>query len=114
MHEAGIMATVIEMAIDSARREGASKIHRLTVRIGRLAGVEPEALSLAFTVLTADTIAEGAVLEIEPVEVVCHCPACQTDFVPSSGYIYFCPQCGRPSGEVRQGRELELASLEVS
>ena len=114
MHETGMMATVIDLAVDRARLEGAQQIHRLTLRIGRLAGVEPEALSLAFEVLTAGTLAEGAVLEIETVEVVCYCSTCQSEFTPPSGFVYFCPACGVPSGEVRQGRELELTSMEVS
>ena len=27
---------------------------------------------------------------------------------------YECPRCHRPSGQLRQGREMELAALEIS
>ena len=101
------------LLLEAARRDGATRIHRLTLRIGRLVGVEPEALALAFEVATAGTAAEGATLEVEPVEVVCHCAPCGRDFL-SDGCIYLCSECGQPSGDVRQGRELELSSLEVS
>jgi hydrogenase nickel incorporation protein HypA/HybF len=113
MHEVGLMQQVIALAADAAARDGASKIHRLTLRIGRLAGVEPEALSLAFEVVSAGTLAEGAQLAIETVEVVCHCPDCGADFEPA-GFVFLCPTCEQPCGDVRRGRELELASLEVS
>lgn len=114
MHEVGLMQAVVAMASDAARRDGAARIHRLTLRIGRLAGVEPEALALAFEVASAGTAAEGAALEVEPVEVVCRCPSCEADFAPDQGYVFLCPRCGRPSGDVLRGRELELACLEVS
>jgi hydrogenase nickel incorporation protein HypA/HybF len=113
MHEVGLMEQIVTLAVDAAARDGAAKIHRLTLRIGRLAGVEPEALALAFEVVTAGTPAEGAALVVEPVEVVCHCERCDEDFAPA-GFVFLCPGCGVPSADVRQGRELELASLEVS
>lgn len=114
MHEVGLMEAVIALAVDSARREGATTIHRIKLRIGRLAGVEPEALALAFEIVSAGTRAELATLEVEPSEVVCYCSSCATEFAPASGYVFVCPTCDHISGEVRRGREMELASLEVS
>jgi hydrogenase nickel incorporation protein HypA/HybF len=113
MHEASLMQATIEIAEEELRRQGATRIHALRLRIGRLAGVEPEALGLAFEVVTAGTPAEGATLEIETVEVVCRCQVCAEEFTPAD-FIFCCPRCGRPSSDVRRGRELELASLEVS
>ena len=37
-----------------------------------------------------------------------------TDFGVNSGFIFSCPRCGRLSGEVRQGRELELTRIEMT
>ena len=36
------------------------------------------------------------------------------DFGVNSGFIFSCPRCGRLSGEVRQGRELELTRIEMT
>ena len=113
MHEVSLMQSVLEIAEEQARRQGSTRIHTITLRIGRLAGVAAEALGLAFEVVTAGTPAEGAALEVETVEIVCRCPACQEDFTPAD-FIFRCPACGRLTGDVRQGREMELASLEVS
>src|SRR5689334_17089072 len=113
MHEVGLMQSAVEAACDHARRAGASRVHRLTLRVGRLAGVEPEALAFAFDVVSAGTAAEDARLEVEDVAVVCFCPECRVEFEPG-GPIFACPRCGRPSGDVRRGAELELARLEVS
>jgi hydrogenase nickel incorporation protein HypA/HybF len=90
MHEVSLMQSVLEIAEEQARGQGATRIHAITLRIGRLAGVEPEALSLAFEVVTQGTPAEGASLEVETVEVVCRCPACEEEFTPPD-FIFRCP-----------------------
>ena len=113
VHEVGLMESMLEIALEHARTRGADRIHAIALRIGRLAGVEPEALGLAFEVVTSGTSAEGARLDIESVPVVCFCYPCEKEFEPDE-FIFACPLCGRFSSEVRRGRELELASLEVS
>jgi hydrogenase nickel incorporation protein HypA/HybF len=113
MHEFSIMQSALEMAGKNARAAGATQIHRLRVRVGALSGVVPEALRFAFDGLKSGTVAEAAELEIEEVPAVCWCPACALEFeVP--GPLYECPHCHQPGGQLRRGRELELASLEVS
>jgi hydrogenase nickel incorporation protein HypA/HybF len=113
MHEVSIMAQTLEIALENACQQGANKIHRLKMRIGEMSGVVPEALNFAFDVVTEETIAEGANLEIEMVPVVCYCPHCQIEFQPNS-LFYECPQCDRLSNKIIAGREIELTSLEVS
>jgi hydrogenase nickel incorporation protein HypA/HybF len=113
MHEVGIMQSAVDLAIDHASRQGAKRIHALTLRIGKLAGVEPDALRFAFEVVTGGTMAEKAALVVEETPIVCFCAACQTEFRPDD-FIFVCPSCKRLSGEVRQGQELELSSVEVS
>ena len=113
MHEVGLMQNALELAEEQARLLGASRIHQITLRIGKLAGIEPEALAFAFDVVTAGTMADGAALGIESVPVVCFCTACGAEFVPED-FIFACPRCGALSQDVRSGQELELTSLEVS
>jgi hydrogenase nickel incorporation protein HypA/HybF len=113
MHEVGVMENALGIALKRAADEGAQHIHQLTMRVGPLSGVVAEALEFAFDVLSRGTIAEGATLQVERVPIVCYCPTCRVEF--QSGDLFCeCPRCHTPSGEVRQGRELELASLEVS
>jgi len=113
MHEVGLMQSALELAEEQARLRGAGRIHRITLRIGKLAGVEPEALAFAFHVVTTGTMADGATLGIESVPVVCFCAACRAEFAPE-GFVFACPRCGALSQDVRSGQELELTSLEVS
>ena len=113
MHEVSIMQSTLEIAIAKAEQNKATTIDRLTMNIGDLSGVVPEALEFAFEVLTKETIAENAQLEINSIAVVCHCPKCDRDFQPEA-YIYQCPDCGQISSDVISGRELELDSLVIS
>jgi len=113
MHEVGIMQSVLALAEKQARSEGALHIHEVRLRIGRLAGVVSESLEYAFEVLREGTLAVGARLIIEEVAAKCWCSACEREF-EAEDWLCACPECGAMSGELRSGRELELASLEIS
>lgn len=113
MHEAGLAQTALEVAAARARERGATRVHRLTLRVGDLSGVVPEALRFALEALSPGTLADGAAFAITVVPVECHCPACDRPFRPAD-VVYACPQCGRLSSDIRQGHELELVELEVS
>ena len=113
MHEFGIMQSTLEIAAQKTRAAGATQIHRLKLRVGKLSGVVPEALRFAFEGLKPESIAAGAALEIEEVPAVCWCPDCRAEF-EAADLKYECPCCQQPSGDLRSGRELDLASLEIS
>ena len=113
MHEVGVIQDALDVALEHAARHRARQVHRITLRVGPLAGVEPEALAFAFEVVTRGTIAEGARLEVDRVPLACFCPGCAGEFRPD-GWVFECPTCGQLTNEVRQGRELEVASVEVS
>jgi hydrogenase nickel incorporation protein HypA/HybF len=113
MHEFSLMQSALETAAQKARAAGATRIHRLKLRVGKLSGVVPEALRFAFDGLKDQSPAAGAELEIEEVPAVCWCPACRMEF-ESADLNYECPRCHQPSGDLRRGMELELTSLEIS
>ncbi len=112
MHEVGIMQSILAVAEQQARAAGAVRIHQVRVRIGQLAGVVPDSLQCAFEILRPPTLAAAARLEIEEIPPTCWCAVCQREFA-SPELWWQCPQCGAASNELRRGRELELASLEV-
>lgn len=114
MHEVGIMESTLDVVLRQAGEHRASRVHRIVLRIGALAGVEPEALRFAFDAVTLDTLAAGAELTIESVPARAWCATCACDFGAERGFIFTCPTCGELSGDLRQGRELELARIEMS
>ena len=113
MHELSLMEAVRELALEQARAHGAERIAAITLRIGSLAGVEPEALRFAHAVVMAGTAAEGAALQIDAVPARFHCEHCQQPFAAEQGDC-LCPRCGALSRQLLQGRELELVSLELN
>jgi hydrogenase nickel incorporation protein HypA/HybF len=112
MHEAGLAQTALELACSEAQRAGASAIRRIVLRVGRFAGVEPEALRFAYEALVTGTPAAGAMLELETVAARCRCAACGGVFEPLDA-VFVCPACGALDAQWLAGRELELARVEV-
>lgn len=113
VHEAAIMQEILEAAATEARKSGSERVWRVHVRIGRLAGVVPEALRFAFDALTPGTVAEGGWMEIEMVPALCRCVRCERTFEPPD-FVFECPACRSLDVEILQGRELELSQLEVT
>ena len=112
MHEVGLMQDAMEIAERWARRQGATRIHRIRMRVGIQSGVVPDALEFAFEAISPATMAAGGRLDIEPVPVVCRCTGCRSEFVPE-GPFYVCPRCGALSVDILSGREIEVTTLEV-
>jgi len=106
------MESALELALEQARKAGASRLHVVRLRVGALSGVVPEALQFAFEGLAPGTLAEGGQLAIEAVPARFWCGACAREF-QADDMLAECPECHRPSGELRAGRELELAALEI-
>jgi hydrogenase nickel incorporation protein HypA/HybF len=114
MHEVGIMTSALDTVLERARVHGAKRVHRIVLRIGALSGVEPESLRFAFEVVTRETIAAEAVLEVDAVPARAYCATCADEFAVESGFIVSCPRCGQLSGDLRHGRELELSRIEMT
>lgn len=112
MHEVSIMAEAIRMAVESAQAAGARRITGVRLRVGALSGAVPEAMRFAWEVVSHDTMATGARLEIESVSAAGWCATCQTEF-ECADYFNECPRCHNVSGELRRGRELEIAAVEL-
>jgi hydrogenase nickel incorporation protein HypA/HybF len=112
MHELAIMDSALNMALEQAEKAGALRVHVIRLRIGALSGVVPDALRFAFEALAPGTMAQGATLDIENVPARFWCTSCNREF-QSDDFFAECPGCQRPSGELRGGREMELASMEI-
>jgi hydrogenase nickel incorporation protein HypA/HybF len=113
MHEVGIMQEAVRLAVEKAAASGGSRVHCLRLRVGKLSGVVPDSMRFAFDIVCLGTTAEGAQLEIEEVPARCWCERCQDEF-PVGELLNECPQCHEFSNDLRGGRELEIASVEIS
>lgn len=106
------MTEAVRLATESAQIAGANRVNVLKLRIGELSGVVPEALQFAWDVVRRSTMLAEARLEIERVAAVSWCATCQAQF-ESAEFWSECPRCHDLSGDLRRGRELEIAALEL-
>ncbi|MGE5204176.1 MAG: hydrogenase maturation nickel metallochaperone HypA [Chlamydiota bacterium] len=112
MHELGIATSVLQAARQEALRHPGSRLRKVKLRLGELSGVNAEALSFCFEVLTREGNREPLELEIESCPRRQRCPACEQTFTVRD-YDLTCPTCGAAETEFAGGDELELASLEM-
>ncbi|HEY3374987.1 MAG TPA: hydrogenase maturation nickel metallochaperone HypA [Candidatus Aquicultor sp.] len=113
MHELGLTQGIIDIAIDNAQQNNATKILKISVKAGKLMALVEDSMQFYFDYLTNDTIAKGATLVIEHVPVIIKCHACgETSEVDEFG-IHICPKCGEITVELVSGKEFYVDSIEV-
>jgi hydrogenase nickel incorporation protein HypA/HybF len=112
MHEFGIANSVLDAARAEARLRPEMKLTKIAIRVGDLAGVDPDALSFCFEALVKETELESVVLEIERRAQRHRCPQCGREFEVVN-YDTTCPECGESLTTFLSGNELELAYLEM-
>ena len=113
MHELSIAMSIVEMAQEEAEQRDRVQVTAIHLKLGALSGVVKEALLSAFEMACDDTPLSGSRLIIEEVPVVVFCPTCQAQRALSSVQLFCCAQCGTPTAEVVQGKELEVVALEI-
>jgi hydrogenase nickel incorporation protein HypA/HybF len=106
MHELAITQSVVDAVTE---RTGTARVVAVRVRVGRLAGVVPDAMSFCFDLVTSGTPLDGAVLEFDQPEGRGRCRTCGTEFVLAD-LVLLCA-CGSADVEVLAGRELAVASV---
>ncbi len=92
MHEATLAENILNIAFDAAEKNHATKIFKVGLTLGEMAGVEVEALTLSFDVLKKNTPADGAELAIRRVPISATCNKCGKTF-QLERYNFFCPEC---------------------
>lgn len=110
MHELSIVQSVVDICEGNA---GGRKVISVTMEIGSLSGVVPEAIEFCFEACSKGTLLEGAFLTIERIPASARCPACNTDF-NINAYYDPCPDCGGYALTIKSGEELRVKELEVA
>lgn len=111
MHELSIAQSILEIVLEESARNRLKQINVIRLQVGAMAAVVPEALTFCFDMLSENSIARGASLEIETLPVVARCPRCELPFQVEK-QIFLCPKCGDPTLELVSGRELSVVNIE--
>jgi len=113
MHETSIALGILDIINDRCIAEGYHAIESVRLRIGRAAGIMPEALLFSFDVAKADTLAEDATLIIESIPLGGVCSECNADFEVKEAYVLSCPECGSTAFKIQRGYEMEIVEMDV-
>ena len=113
MHELSIMASVVETVTESLTGYPGARVLAVHLKVGALASVVEESLEFCYGIATEATPLAGSRLVVHRLPVVLHCPGCNLDSELDGVQSFRCPRCGAPSHELRQGRELEIDSVEI-
>lgn len=111
MHELSLCTSVADTVLECARREGVRRVTRVVLEIGAGAPVMADALRFAFPLVAANTLLEGAELEIRQPALRLRCRACGHAYAPRSVGTP-CPACDAGAAEVLAGREMRVLSFE--
>ena len=112
MHEVGIAEYLVEVAEEHLQRVPHGPVRALHVRIGEMAGVNPDSLEFAFECLTNGTALEGAALAVERVPLAVDCDACGQR-TPVADYVFRCASCGAETVRIASGREMQFVSIDA-
>ena len=113
MHEMGIVQSIMQILDQQASLHNVRKIVRVRLEFGALTAVLPEAIRFAFEVLSKDTVAENAELDIAIIPIKVYCMDCSKDH-ELDNYQPLCPSCNSAAVQIIQGRnEMRIASMEV-
>ena len=112
MHELSLAEQVLRQVQETAQIERLRSVHRVSLEIGSLALVEQEALRFYFDILSKESIAAGAKLEIKEREARGICNICGEQVKLKQ--IYDTCSKGHQDLDVVSGMELLITELEAN
>ncbi len=112
MHEASIVAGMMNILEDEAKRHNVSRITRVRLSVGLFTAVEPKTLEACFELYAEGTAAEGAELDITAVPAEGRCLDCGHEF-PMASPRCRCPECGSLRLEGKGGRDFLITGIDA-
>ncbi len=112
MHEYSIVQALLTQCEDIARENEAESVKKIIVKIGKMSGVEPHLLEIAFNTFKEKTVCDGCdfVLNVQPLTIECN----QCKMITELDEIYYkCPQCESLDVKVIDGEDMYLMTLEM-
>jgi hydrogenase nickel incorporation protein HypA/HybF len=113
MHELSIAASIVEAVTETASAYPGARVKEVRLRVGALASVVEDSLQFCWQLATDETPLAGSTLVINQLPVIVHCETCGIDSQLDGVQSFRCPRCGEIAADLRQGRELEIDSIEI-
>lgn len=113
MHELSIALSLVDIATETAKKNGGGNVEALFLSLGKLSGVAKESLLFSWEIACAGTPVEGSRLIIEEIPVTVHCGPCDADRTLDSIDNFACPVCWEPAPKIIGGKELQVTAMEI-
>jgi hydrogenase nickel incorporation protein HypA/HybF len=113
VHELSIVSSIVDSVTESLASYPGARVKEVRLRVGALASVVEDSLQFCYGIATEDTALEGSKLVVKILPVTMHCERCASDVEIASLQSFRCPRCDTPLSDLRQGRELEIESIEI-
>lgn len=110
MHELGILTSVVSTVSSAA---AGRKISEVGLRVGARSGVVSAALNAAWPIAITGTSCANARLLIDEIPAKVWCPNCNDLQEIDEFFALTCPVCDTPTADLRQGKEFEIAYVDV-
>ncbi len=111
MHELSIAQQIVEI-VKKAVNNDISKVLRVKLKIGAMAGVVSDSLKFSFQAITAGTPLQKAQLVVEEIPFTIECKNCKAVSECDVG-IMVCPHCHSTQTRIISGNELHVTEIEV-
>lgn len=108
MHELGITRNIVAIVAEHAKGR---VVQRVTLDIGKLSGVDAQAIRFCFEVVAKGTLIDGARLELRETDGRGRCRGCQAEFPTPT--LYASCACGSREIERLAGEELMVREIEL-
>jgi hydrogenase nickel incorporation protein HypA/HybF len=108
MHEMGITQSIVAIVEEQA---AGRKVTRVTLEIGKLAAILPDAIRFCFEIVAQGSALDGAELDIIEIPGRARCLDCGSDVMLNQ--IFDPCGCGSRRLERLAGEELKIKSMEV-
>ena len=112
MHEYSVVQALLNQCEEVAKQNDASKVVKVIVKIGVMAGIEIHLLKVAFDTFKEGTLCDKSELIINPQKLKLECKDCGHVFEVDE-VRYFCIKCESLRVKILDGEDMYLMSLEM-
>jgi hydrogenase nickel incorporation protein HypA/HybF len=118
MHELSVALRIVEaldqeLTGEQAAVSGDFVVSKVSIQVGTLTGLVPEALEFAWGFAADNSILKDSRLDIQVVDAVGYCTQCGEEQPLTNLNSIRCPVCRTPITQITGGNELEILSVEV-
>lgn len=112
MHELSVTESVLELALEHAKKAQATRVTSINLVIGRLSSIVDDSIQFYWDTISENTICQGAKLNFDRKPAFLLCQDCDTKYSIEERLIP-CPNCGSYNTKIASGEEFYLDSIEI-